>query len=336
MSSQPIAVIAEHVEGQIRPITYELVAFARTLQKEMPSSDINIIVIGDAIDGMAEIIARNTGLGVFAVRVPGQAGYNAEVYKNILADVLTAWGPSHVCAAHSTQGLDFAPGLAIRLSAACVTGVEAIVKHDEKICFQRAVCGGKIMADVHADSPMAMICVLPGSFAPDPADWPASGLVKQMTMECAPEKSVSRGIIHNSMDASAVTEADVIVAAGRGIGDKDNLDLIYRLAALFPKSAVAGSRIVCDNGWLDYSQQIGVTGCTVAPSLYIACGISGAIQHVSGMRGSGFIVSINTDSKAAIFNMSDVCIVEDLTTFIPILIETHQKRSQESRLKRSF
>jgi electron transfer flavoprotein alpha subunit len=334
--SKSIIVIAEHAEGQVRPVTYELAAFARALQSETQSSDIKIIVIGDAVNRMAEIIAGKTGLSVFAIYVPGLAGYNAEVYKNVLADVLTERRPSHVCTAHSTQGLDFAPGLAVRLGAACVTGVEAIVKQDQEICFRRAVFGGKIMADVHADSQMVMLCVLPGSFVPDPGDAAAPGTVAMQTMEIAPEQSFSRGIIRKSMDDSVVAEADVIVAAGRGIGDKDHLGLIYRLAALFPKSAVGGSRIVCDSGWLDYAQQVGVTGCTVAPSLYIACGISGAIQHVSGMRGSGFIVSINTDPKAAIFNMSDVCIVEDLATFIPILIEIHEKRCAEyTSLQRS-
>ncbi|MCX5883775.1 MAG: electron transfer flavoprotein subunit alpha/FixB family protein [Deltaproteobacteria bacterium] len=324
--SQPIVVIAEHAEGHPRPITYELAGFARTLQKEMQSSEITIIVIGEIIDSVAEIIARKTGLSVFAIRVPGLAGYNAEVYKNILSNVLTDWQPSHVCAAHSTQGMDFAPGLAVRLGAACITGVEAIVKQDEKICFRRAVSGGKIMADVFTDSPMVLLTILPGSFAPDPANVAAPGPVKHRMMESAPKQSFSRGIIRKSMDVSAVTEAEVIVAAGRGIGEKEHLDLIYRLASLFPKSAVGGSRIVCDQGWLDYAHQIGVTGCTVAPNLYIACGISGAIQHVSGMRGSGFVISINKDSKAAIFNVSDVCIIEDLTTFIPILIETHENR----------
>jgi electron transfer flavoprotein alpha subunit len=324
--SQPIVVIAEHAEGQPRPITYELAGFARTLQKEMQSSEIKIIVIGEIIDDVAEIVACKTGLSVYSISVPGLAGYNAEVYKNILADVLTDWQPSHVCAAHSAQGLDFAPGLAVRLGAACVTGVEAIAKQDERICFRRAICGGKIMADVFADSPMVLLTLLPGSFAPDPANAAAPGPVKHRMMESNPKQSFSRGTIRKNMDVSAVTEAEVIVVAGRGIGERENLDLIYRLAALFPKSAVGGSRIVCDQGWLDYAQQIGVTGCTVAPNLYIACGISGAIQHVSGMRGSGFVVSINKDSKAAIFNVSDVCIVEDLVTFIPILIENHEKR----------
>ena len=330
--SKSIVVIAEHAEGQVRPVTYELAAFARALQKEMQSPDIKIVVIGDAIGQMAEIIAGKTGLSVIAVCVPGLAGYSAEVHKNVLAAVLTKWRPSHVCAAHSTQGLDFAPGLAVRLGAACVTGVEAIVKQDKKLHYRRAVCSGKIMADVHADSPMVFLFLIPGSFAPDFPDAAAPGPVTRRTMESAPEQSFSLGIIRKSMDDTAIAEADVIVAAGRGIGDKDQLDLIYRLAAIFPKSAVAGSRIVCDNGWLDYVQQVGVTGCTVAPSLYISCGISGAIQHVSGMRGSGFIVSINTDPKAAIFNVSDVCIVEDLATFIPILIEIHEKHCAEYNL----
>ncbi len=321
--SQSIVVIAEISEGQVRPITYDLVAFACTLKNEMSSADIQIVVIGDAIDRISEIITGKTGLSVFAVCVPGFNCYNAEVYKNVLAEVLTELRPSHVCAAHSAQGLDFAPGLAVRLGAACVTGVEAIVKLDQGICFRRAVSGGKIMADVHADSRMVVLCVQFGSFTADSKDAAAPGTVTKRTMESASRKSFSCGVIRKSMDVSAVTEADVIVAAGRGIGNKDNLDLIYRLASLFPRSAVAGSRIVCDSGWLDYAQQIGVTGSTVSPKLYIACGISGAIQHVSGMRGSGFIVAINTDPKAAIFNVSDVCIVEDLSSFIPILIETH-------------
>jgi electron transfer flavoprotein alpha subunit len=327
VSSQSIVVIAEHAEGQIRPVTYELAAFARILQQEVPSSDMKIVVIGDEIERTTDILSRKTGLSVVAIRVPGLDGYNAEVYKNVLAHVLKDWRPSHVCMAHSSQSLDFAPGLAVRLGSVCITGVEAIVKLGEKICFRRAICGGKIMADVHADGPMVLLAIIPGSFAPDLTDEAAPGSVTHWTMESAPKLSFSRGIIRKSMNVSAIAEADVIVAAGRGIGDRDHLDLIYRLAAIFPRSAVAGSRIVCDLGWLDCAHQIGMTGCTVSPSLYIACGISGAIQHVSGMRASGLVVSINTDPKAAIFNVSDVCIVEDIATFIPILIEIHEKKS---------
>ncbi len=105
------------------------------------------------------------------------------------------------------------------------------------------------------------------------------------------------------------------------MGDEENLELVRNLAEQFPQSAVCGSRPIIDAGWMAYSRQVGVTGATVSPALYIACGISGAVQHVSGMRSAGFVVSINTDPGAAIFNVSDVCIVEDLAVFIPLFVE---------------
>ena len=118
------------------------------------------------------------------------------------------------------------------------------------------------------------------------------------------------------------------MAVGRGIGKPENLTLAEELAALFNRSAVAGSRPVCDSGWLAYLKQVGITGQTVAPKLYIAAGISGASQHVSAMAGSGFVVSINNDPQAAIFNVSDISIVEDLVIFIPLLVKSLNTLSQ--------
>jgi electron transfer flavoprotein alpha subunit len=115
---------------------------------------------------------------------------------------------------------------------------------------------------------------------------------------------------------AALGQAQVVVAAGLGVGGPENLELLRRLAAQFPNSALAGSRPVCDLGWLPYRQQVGLTGATVAPRLYIACGISGARQHTVGMQGSGFIVAISHDPQAAIFNLADVCVEEDLTAFL--------------------
>jgi electron transfer flavoprotein alpha subunit len=116
-------------------------------------------------------------------------------------------------------------------------------------------------------------------------------------------------------------DAEVIVAAGMGIGQREHLKWIDRLASLFPKASVGGTRLVCDRNWLGYDHQIGVTGATVAPALYIACGISGAAQHRMGMRGAGFVVAINSDPHAPIFAEADVCIVEDLVAFIPQVIK---------------
>ena len=121
----------------------------------------------------------------------------------------------------------------------------------------------------------------------------------------------------------------VFLAAGNGIGEEENLLLIQRLAERLPKAMVAGTRIVCDRGWLGYDRQVGVTGATVAPALYIACGISGASQHVMGMRGSGFVIAINTDAQAPICAEADVCIVEDLKEFIPLLLEIYEKQLEK-------
>lgn len=324
-----IVVIAEHADGKVRPVTYELAAFASRLKNAIPSFEIEIVVMGDAVEELSRTIAGRTGIDVLAVSIPGAACYSAEIYTSVLTKVLKDLRPAYVCTAHSARGLDFAPGLAVRLGAACITGVESMTVSDGTVRFRRSICGGKIVADMRADSPTTVLCVLPGAYSLSMEDAGKPGSVRIQTMPFTSSKTFPLGVLRKWTDTSAVSEADVVVAAGRGIGDKERLELIYRLAALFPGSAVAGSRIICDNGWLDYAQQVGVTGCTVSPSLYIACGISGAVQHVSGMRGSGFIVAINTDPGAAIFNVSDVCIVEDLNTFIPIFIEAYEMRTAE-------
>jgi electron transfer flavoprotein alpha subunit len=137
--------------------------------------------------------------------------------------------------------------------------------------------------------------------------------------------SKTLGIEESIHRDSALKDAEVIVAAGRGVGKKENISLIERLAAVFPGSAVGASRSACDLGWLEHKHQIGTTGQTVSPKLYIACGVSGAFQHVSGMRGAQTVVAINTDIHASIFQVAHYGIVEDLTTFIPILLEELSK-----------
>lgn len=316
-----ILIIAEHADGRILPVTYELAAAAAALRHETDIADVEVVIIGEVIDGLATEIAAKTGLAVTAVQVPGISDYSADAYKHVLSGIISTCQPAYVLTAHSTQGLDFLPGLAVRCGAACVTGVEAIERENAQVRFRRAVCGGKIMADVHTDGAMVMLTIQPGVFAGVSADAAAPGPITFHRMDFVSERCFPRGVLRKNTDTSALAEADVIIAAGRGIGEKDNLVLIHQLAERFPRSAVAGSRIVCDSGWLDYAQQVGVTGCTVSPRLYIACGISGAVQHVAGMRGAGFVIAVNTDSHAAIFNVSDICIVEDLASFIPLLLK---------------
>jgi electron transfer flavoprotein alpha subunit len=255
--------------------------------------------------------------------------YNGEIYKNVLADLLPEFEAAYVCTAHSSQGMDFVPALAVELNAACITGVEDILEVENRTCFARSIFGAKAVAHVRPESDISILTIQPGMFRPQMPDQPVCGSVTIRSFKCESLKTRSTGIKQAEADMTGITEAGVIVSAGQGLGDKKNLDLIYQLAALFTKSSVAGSRIVCDLGWLEYRCQVGVTGATVSPQLYIACGISGAVQHVMGMRNSEYIVAINKDPAAAIFQVADICIVEDLTTFIPAFIEVHEKTKRD-------
>ncbi len=331
MMRNSIVVIAEHADGKVKPVTYELMGFARKLQ-QLTSRAIRVLILGADVLSLAEAIAKRGGLDVTAFEVPELPGYNAELYSRILAEHLGADRPAHVCVAHTSQGQDLAPALAVALSAACISGIEDILPSEEGIGFARPLYGGKITADIRPAWETAVLAVQPGVFKFDPPADSKAGSVEIRPLSAAPQKSRSLGIKPSSPDTAGITDADVIVAAGRGIGNENNLDLIHQLASLFIKSAVAGSRIVCDLGWLPYRCQVGVTGATVAPRLYIACGISGAIQHITGMRGSEFIVAINKDPAAAIFQVADVCIVEDLTAFIPKFIAACLKSSERDQL----
>jgi electron transfer flavoprotein alpha subunit len=325
-----ILIIAEHFEGKLKPVTYELLACANKIQ-QYQKTRVRVVLIGDDIEAMAHQLAENYGCDVIAVNSPYLKSYNGEVYKTILTQMVQEMQPALVCIAHSAQGLDFAAAIAYRVGAACITGVEGIFSEADGLCFSRSIFGGKVVADVCPTMPMAILTVQPGFFKALSSDPVSTGKIDVRSVPRKPLQSRSVGIKIAHTSSDSLVEAKVVITAGRGIGKKENLDVVYQLAKLFPNSAVGGSRPVCDMGWLEYRQQVGVTGATVSPELYVACGVSGAVQHVSGMRGADCVVAINTDPNAAIFNVADVCIVEDLTTFIPALIEAWEKRNSPRR-----
>ncbi len=320
LQSGSIVVIAEHFKGEIRPVTYELVHFAEALQHFRPAP-IQMLVLGEKVDDLAESLATKTGKDVLGIAAPQLAQYNGQAYKSVLHEALAEHPPKHICIAHSSRGSDFAPGLAMRLNAACITGVSALSVQQGRLCFSRDIYGGKINADMVSSTKTTVLTVQPGSYGPTPKKDQTRGKVYLESMAVAPQTSDTLSTTAFQTSDLDLSIARVIVSAGRGIGEAENLQLVRKLASLIPQSVVCGSRPVIDMGWMSYDRQIGVTGATVTPDLYLACGISGAAQHVSGMKGSGFIVAINTDPMAAIFNLSDICIVEDLKTFIPVLLE---------------
>ena len=321
-----IVIIAESDAGSIKPVTYELAALAQKLARGEGTSTRGI-VLGEEVGPAAHEMATTAGIDVTGVQIPGLLGYNAEQYLEALIPLLADLDPRYVILAHTARGMDLAPALAIKLQAACISGVGNCRKLEGRLCFARPLYNGKVVSWIRPLGPVAVVTVQPGAFKL-PGEKTAPGKVTLTVMPAAAAKTRYMGVRQSPVDTAGITEASVIVAAGQGIGGEDNLELLYRLAEMFSRSAVAGSRIVCDRGWLDHRCQVGITGATVTAQLYIACGISGAVQHVAGMQGSEFIVAINRDPSAAIFQVADVCIVEDLTTFIPVLIEVLKERKE--------
>ncbi len=318
--TRSIMVIAEIFDGEIRPATYELICFAEVLQKLKPAN-IKILVLGNDVKSVAMDLAQATGKDVLGIEAPQLLQYNGQVYQAALYTVFKDHAPDYICTIHSSQGWDFAPGLAARLKAACITGVNRVSARENSLCFSREIYGGKVSADIMSSAQTTIVTVQPGSYRPNPVPNPIPGVVNLISVSIAPQTSHTQSThIHRDSDLD-LSQAKVVVAAGRGIGDEENLNLIHKLAAAIPQSVVCGSRPIIDLGWLPYDRQVGVTGATVSPDIYLACGISGAAQHMSGMQGSAFVVSINSDPMAAIFNQSDICIVEDLTSFIAVLLE---------------
>jgi len=319
-----IYVIAEHADGNIRPVTYEVLAFADHL-RTMLHLPVEMLVLGDGISAMAGEMEKAGADSVTLMEIPNLTYYNGEIYRHALHQFFSERNPEFVCIAHSSQGTDFAPGLAVRMNAANITAVQGTAEENGEICFVRAIDNGKRIARVRPLTDTVILTILPGAYrALKDKDFSLAS-VSVLSMECTARNTQFAGLSPAKTDMQGITEAKVIVSVGNGIGDGEHLDRIYQFADLFPKSAVGGSRIVCDRGLLPYHQQVGITGATVAPKLYIACGISGSSQHLAGMSGSEFIVAINTDARAAIMNVADVCIVEDMNPFIQDVMDIYMK-----------
>ena len=278
MLSGSIVVIAEHFQGEIRPVTHELVRFAETLQQIRPAP-IQVLVLGEAVDDLAKDLAKTTGKDVLGISLAQLAQYNGEIYKSILHETLGEHPPAYICLAHSSRGSDFAPGLAMRLGAGCITGVNSVSLQEDALCFSRDVYGGKINADMVSSAETTVLTVQPGSVGVSSKNDQPGGKVFLKSMAIAPQASATLSTTAFKTSTLDLSTARVIVSAGRGIGEAENLELIQNLASLIPGSMVCGSRPIIDMGWMAYDRQVGVTGATVTPDLYIACGISGAAQH---------------------------------------------------------
>jgi len=325
--SPSILLVAETIDNQISPTSAELSGLAERLAATAPDRAI-FLVPGSDIDEQARTFAAWTGRPVLVAKSPAFRYPNPELLADAVVALAGETAFDYICFLHTAAGCQAAAGTAAGTGAACVSGVSGLRAADDNIIFQRSLFNGKLAMEIKVETRPVVLTALPGAFdgklpGLEPAARP------DITVRAIDDASVAyQPLAISTADDTdaAIDKADIIIAAGRGIGSQENLALVHRLARLFPNAAVAASRPLCDLKWLPYSRQVGATGKTVSPKLYLACGISGAQQHLYGMKDAQWIVAVNTDPRAAIFSVADFCIVADVTTFLPILADLYEQK----------
>lgn len=317
-------VIAEQENGQLMNVTFELLGAAKELCAKLEEKCCAVLVTAAAGELPQQLIAAGADV-VYVVEDAKYADYDTELYTDAICQLSKKYDPASIMFGATDDGRDLAPRVAARLHTGLCADCTALdVTDDKLVAWTRPALGGNICATIICDvNRPQMGTVRPKVFKPAEIDNNRTGEVIAFTPEAGAVSRVElvKKEALSSENAVKIDEADMIAAGGRGFGSKENFDVLEQLAALFENSAVAGTRAAIDEGWLTHSQQVGQSGKSVTPHIYFACGISGAIQHLSGMKDSDIIIAINKDAEAPIFTVAHYGIVGDVNVILPKLIE---------------
>jgi electron transfer flavoprotein alpha subunit len=294
--------IGESREGRLLNATYELFGASEKLKSEP------ILFLAGTEAGLPSYAGT-----LYLADAKKYGEYNPDLHKNMILQVVEKENPDYVVFLHSSYGRDLAPRIAASLRIGQVSEVVDIVDGT----FELTCCNARMHRSVRVSTPRAVVTIQPGAFSPiRPGGTP---LIQAMLTDALSSIEFA-GYEPAGPEQIDLGKAGIIISAGRGIGTKENTALIWNLARILG-GEVGASRPVVDAGWIEHSRQIGSTGQTVSPELYIACGISGAIQHLAGIKNSGYIVAINKDRDAPIGEIADALVVADVTQFLPALTE---------------
>jgi len=324
-----ILVITEQREGKWNPVSFETLVAAQQMAAAQPGSRIAAAVIGKGVRGLADELAANQLAEVLLVEHDLLDRYTPDGFTIALGQAVTQSQPDLVLFPHTYQVRDYAPKLAASLGKGMIGDCIGYRAEKDRVIFVRQMFQGKTAADVSfTGAPPWFASFQAGAFRGDQiVRGAASAPVTKVTVDLKPEqiRTTPLELFREAKQAVDLTQAPILVAVGRGIKAPENIPMAEKLAKLLG-GELAASRPICDEGWLPMDRQIGSSGQTVAPKLYLALGISGAIQHVVGMKGSRTIVAINKDKNAPIFEVADYGIVGDIFELIPALTELLEKK----------
>ena len=322
-----ILVIVEQREGKLNRVSWETLTAGQALAAEMGWA-LEAAIAGGSVSSLAKEVAGKRVAKVYAVESPKLDPYTPDAFVAGLKQFISSKKPKLVLMPHTYQVRDFVPKLATAMERTVISDCIGYKKEGNKLLFSRQMFQGKFSADVSfaCDAPW-FVTFQNGAFRGDKIEAASSATpIENVAVEIPDNiiRNKPQEVFKEAKQAVDLTQAEIIVAVGRGIKEQKNIELAKQLAEAIG-GEIAASRPICDSGWLPMDRQIGSSGQTVAPKLYLALGISGAIQHIVGMKGSRTIIAVNKDSEAPIFEIADYAIVGNLFDIVPPLIEEVKK-----------
>jgi electron transfer flavoprotein alpha subunit len=318
MAIEKVWVLAEATDGKVATITLEILAKAREL-----AGTVECVFGGDGAT-VAEELGAHGASKVYATGDLGGSLQGVPLASAIAAQVAAGNAPDAILFGTTYDGRDVAGRLSVRLDRTVITNnVDLEVDGDAIVCTEPVFGGTTLVKTKFTGGGPQLVLIRPKSFAAEPSGGAPAEVAALDVPEAGSAKIVNRHV--EEATGPKLDEAEIVVSGGRGLGEKDKYEMIEQLAKLL-KAAPGASRAIVDAGWVPYSYQVGQTGKVVKPTVYVACGISGATQHLVGMKGSKNIIAINKDSEAPIFSVADLGIVGDVHKVVPKLIEALQAR----------
>jgi len=324
--SKGIWIVVEQRNAKIRKVSLELLSQGRLIANET-GDPLVAVVLGQNIQDLAQEVASYGADKVILVDNEKLAEYTTGAYTSVLNKLIRKEEPNAVLIGNTAMGKDLAPRLAQRLGVGLASDCTGMERDEANfLTFKRPIYGGKAFAQVATDAKPVMATIRPNTFPLATPDTTRQAEIVNETAEIDQEdlRAILKEVVLATSARPELTEAEIIVSGGRGMKGPENFPILEALADALG-GAVGASRAAVDAGWIDQKFQVGQTGKTVSPTLYIACGISGAIQHLAGMSSSKVIVAINKDPEANIFNVADYGIVGDLFEIVPLLTEEIKK-----------
>jgi len=322
-------VLAEHRQGEIRDVTFEMLTKGRELGRKT-STDLTAVLLGHNVGDHAKRLAGYAER-VLLIDDARLENFNSEAYQRVLTHLITQRKPSLILIGHTAFGMDLAPSLATSLNLPLATDCIDLDFEEEKLAVVRQVYGGKVNVKAQLRKSESYIATIrPATFEAKEIT-PQGGEIIKIKSPLSEDIEYKRFIEYVQPPTGEVdiTAADILVGVGRGIKDADNVPIVEELAGTLG-GVLACSRPIVDKEWLPSDRQVGTSGKTVKPKLYMAIGISGAFQHITGMKNSDLIIAINKDPKAPIFRVADYGVVEDLFKVVPLL-KSKIKEAKEER-----